>query len=100
MSGSLDMVVASMMGTVIPGFTCSKGEVVPPMGPMSGSNRERSVSSRRGYIKRVRYDADCGRALRGLSMPLLRFKCAAVVLPGLVTLFGLRFLLPDLDDGL
>ena len=75
--------------------------MVPPNGPVLGSRRDRSASSRRGYIKRVRYEADCGRAaLLGLSRVLLRLFCAAVVLMGLVTPAELRFLLPDLDDGL
>ena len=52
-------------------------------------------------MSRVRYEADWGRAaLLGLSMDLLRLFCAAVVLMGLVTPAELRFLLPDLDDGL
>lgn len=74
---------------------------MPPNGPVFGSRRDRSASSRRGYIKRVRYEADCGRrALLGLSRVLLRLFCAAVVLMGLVTPAELRFLLPDLEDGL
>lgn len=85
----------------MPGLICRSGDVVPPNGPVLGSRRDRSASSRRGYIKRVRYEADCGgAALRGLSMDLLRLFWAAVVLMGLVTPAELRFLLPDLEDGL
>ena len=75
--------------------------MVPPNGPVLGSRRDRSASSRRGYMRRVRYDADGGRAaLFGLSRHLLRLFCAAVVLMGLVTPAELRFLLPDLEEGL
>lgn len=74
------------------------------MGPVLGSKRERSASSRRGYIKRVRYEAEGGRLLLGvlgLSAPLLLpFACAAEVLIDLVIPLELRFLLPDLEDGL
>ena len=99
-SSPLDVLVSSM-GAEMPGLTCSRGEVVPPKGPVLGSRRDRSASSRRGYMSRVRYEADWGRAaLLGLSMDLLRLFCAAVVLMGLVTPAELRFLLPDLDDGL
>ena len=74
---------------------------MPPNGPLLGSRRDRSASSRRGYIKRVRYDAVGGRAaLLGLSRDLLRLCCAAAVLMGLVTPAELRFLFPDLEDGL
>ena len=94
-------VCVSTMGAVMPGLTCSRGDVVPPKGPVLGSRRDRSASSRSGYINRVRYEAEDGRAaLLGLSMVLLRLFCAAVVLMGLVTPAELRFLLPDLDDGL
>ena len=52
-------------------------------------------------MRRVRYEADGGRAaLLGLSMDLFRLFCAAVVLMGLVTPAELRFLLPDLEEGL
>ena len=57
----------STIGAEMPGFTCSKGEVAPPRGPVLGSRRDRSASSSRGYINRVRYEADCGRvALLGV----------------------------------
>ena len=95
------VVLVSIMGAAMLGLTCRRGDVVPPKGPVLGSRRDRSASSSRGYIKRVRYEADCGRAaLRGLSRLLLRLFCAAVVLMGFVTPAELRFLLPDLDDGL
>lgn len=85
----------------MPGLICRRGDVVPPNGPVLGSRSDRSASSRRGYIKRVRYDADGGGgAFLGLSRLLLRLFWAAVVLMGLVTPAELRFLLPDLDDGL
>lgn len=107
-TSSLLDVLVSTMGAEMPGFTCSKGDVAPPRGPVLGSRRDRSASSRRGYINRVRYEADWGRvALLGvvstddlLLMLLLRLFCAAVVLMGLVTPAELRFLLPDLEDGL
>ena len=52
-------------------------------------------------MRRVRYDAEGGRAaLLGLSRDLLRLFCAAVVLVGLLTPAELRFLLPDLEEGL
>lgn len=89
------------MGAEMPELTCSRGDVAPPKGPVLGSRRDRSASSRRGYIKRVKYDAEGGRgAVLGLSRLLLRLFCAAVVLMGLVTPAELRFLLPDLDEGL
>ena len=101
MSSPLDGWPGSIMGAVIPGLTWSSGEVVPPSGPVLGSRRERSASSRRGYMSRVRYEADGGGGwFLGLSRDLLRWFCAAVVLMGLVTPAELRFLLPDLDDGL
>lgn len=84
--------------------SCSKGDVVPPMGPLLGSSSERSASSRSGYISRVRYEAEGGRlflGVLGLSGPLLLpLTCAADVLMGLVTPLELRFLLPDLEEGL
>lgn len=101
-SSPLD-VLASIMGAEMPGLICRRGDAEPPNGPVLGSRRDRSASSRRGYIKRVRYDADAddgGGAFLGLSRLLLRLFWAAVVLMGLVTPAELRFLLPDLDDGL
>ena len=106
-TSSLLEVLVSTIGAEMPELTCSKGDVAPPRGPVLGSRRDRSASSRRGNISRVRYEADCGRvALLGVSIVLLllllllRLFCAAVVLMGLVTPAELRFLLPDLDDGL
>ena len=84
--------------------SCSKGDVVPPIGPLLGSKRERSASSSRGYISRVRYEAEGGRlflGVLGLSSPLLLpFACDVEVLMGLVIPLELRFLFPDLDEGL
>ena len=74
---------------------------MPPIGPSLGSRSERSAASRRGYIRRVKYEADGGRELRGLSGPLL---IPLLGLPGvfisLFMPFELRFLLPDLEEGL
>lgn len=93
-----------MIGTGISVVSCSKGDVVPPMGPLLGSKRERSASSRRGYISRVRYEAEGGRLLLGvLGLPgpiLLPFACAVEVLIDLVIPLELRFLFPDLEEGL
>ena len=94
----------SIIGTGMSVVSCSKGELAPPIGPLLWSNSERSASSSRGYIRRVRYEADGGRLLLGvlgLSGPLLLpFACAVEVLIGLVMPLGLRFLFPDLDEGL
>lgn len=91
----------SIWGAATSVVSCRRGDVVPPNGPVFGSNRERSPSSRRGYINRVRYEAEGGTALLGLSKPLLwQFLCAAEVLIGLVIPPEFRFLFPDLDDGL
>lgn len=79
----------------------SRGNAVPPSGPLLGSRRERSGSSSSGYISRVRYEAEGGALLLGLSEPLV---CLLVwgdeVLIDLVTPLVCRFLFPDLEDGL
>ena len=44
----------SVIGTGMSKVSCSKGDVVPPRGPLYGSSKDRSASSRRGYMSRVR----------------------------------------------
>lgn len=52
-------------------------------------------------MRRVRYEAEGGRALLGLSGALLwTLQCAAEALIDLVMPPELRFRFPDLDDGL
>ena len=78
-------------------LSCRRGDVVPPMGPVLGSRRDLSASSSSGYINRVRYEADGGAPLLGLSEPLVRL---TEVLMDFVMPPELRFLFPDLEDGL
>ena len=75
--------------------------MVPPIGPSFGSRRERSAASKSGYISRVRYEAEGGSVLLGLSSPLpWALVCVAEVLMDLDMPLELRFRLPDLEDGL
>ena len=70
LSSSPFVFISWRIGTGICEDSCSNGDVVPPIGPSFGSRRERSAASRSGYISRVKYEAEGGSVLLGLSGPL------------------------------
>ena len=97
-ASSIVLLAPSAMGTLMLALCWSSGEATPStMGPLSEFRRERSSSSRRGYIKRVRYAVLEGSGL--LATGKVWFGRLAVLIGlALLALFLFRF--PALEDGL